>query len=124
MPWFRTLLWIGTIFLDDRTWYRKRIAFCNAHVATVEAFEFANKGKAKEYRGVSGEATGLLHTAKSNIRLDYVFMVFYVLLMINCSNHQMNLEQTLVLNNLLRFSIPLAARYGHFGPGRKSDHGA
>jgi len=110
MPWFRGLLWIGTILLIivlGMKSYRLR----SANVYTVEAFEFANKEKAKEIIE-EWKTAGLLHTAKSSILLDYVFMAFYVLLMINCSNHQMNLEHNLVLNNLLRFNIPLAVDTG------------
>jgi hypothetical protein len=110
MPWFRAFLWIGTIFLMIVLGI-KSYHLRSAQVATVEAFEFANED----------EATGIvqswvdrhvLYTAKSSIHLDYLFILFYVLLMINCSNHQMNLEQNVALNNLLRFSIPLAVGTG------------
>ena len=110
MPWFRVLLWIGTIFLMIVLGI-KSYHLRSAQVATVEAFEFANKDEAI---GIvqSWIDQEVLYTVKSSIRLDYLFIVFYVLLMINCSNHQMNVEQNLALNNLLRFSIPLAVDTG------------
>jgi hypothetical protein len=110
MPWFKALLWIGTIFLlvvlGIKSYHLR-----SAQVATVEAFEFANKDEAI---GIvqSWESRYVLYTAKSSIHLDFLFIAFYVLLMINCSNHQMNLEQNLALNNLLRLSIPLAVVTG------------
>src|SRR5688572_6051911 len=110
MPWFRTLLWIGTIFLMIVLGI-KSCQLRSAQVATVEAFEMAGKDEATEILR-SWTEKQVLHTVKSSIRLDYLFIVFYVLLMINCSNHQMNIEQNLALNNLLRFSIPLAVDTG------------
>jgi hypothetical protein len=110
MPWFRTLLWIGTIFLMIVLGI-KSYQLRSAQVATVEAFEMAGKDEATEILRSWTENQGL-YTVKSSIRLDYLFIVFYVLLMINCSNHQMNLEQNLALNNLLRFSILLAVNTG------------
>jgi len=110
MPWFRTLLWIGTIFLMIVLGV-KAYHLRSAQVATVEAFEMAGKDEASEILR-SWTEKEVLYTVKSSIRLDYLFIVFYVLLMINCSNHQMNLEQNLAMNNLLRFSIPLAVDTG------------
>ena len=110
MPWFRTLLWIGTIFLMIVLGI-KSYHLRSAQVATVEAFEMAGKDEATEILR-SWTEKQILYTVKSSIRLDYLFIVFYVLLMINCSNHQMNLEQNLALNSLLRFSIPLAIDTG------------
>jgi hypothetical protein len=48
----------------------------------------------------------------SSIKLDYLLIAFYVFLMINCSNHQMNKERNLILNNLLRFNIALSIDTG------------
>ncbi|HMG89319.1 MAG TPA: hypothetical protein VK589_04645 [Chryseolinea sp.] len=110
MPWFRGLLWIGTIILMvvlGMKCYHLR----SAQVATVEAFEFANKQEAPAIIR-SWEDKKVMYTVKSSIWLDYAFLVFYVLLMINCSNHQMNREQNRVLNNLLRLNIPLAVASG------------
>jgi hypothetical protein len=110
MAWFRALLWIGTIFLmivlGTKSYHLR-----SAQVATVEEFEMADKDEATKILRLWVEKQ-VLYTVKSSIRLDYLFIVFYVLLMINCSNHQMNLEQNLALNNLLRFSIPLAVDTG------------
>jgi len=110
MPWFRALLWIGTIFLLVVLGI-KSYHLWSAQVATVEAFEMADKDDATKILQ-SWTENQVLYTVKSSIHLDYIFIVFYVLLMINCSNHQMNLEQNLRLNNLLRFSIPLAVVTG------------
>ena len=110
MPWFRTLLWIGTISLMIMLGiksYRLR----SEQVATVEAFEMANRSEAEamlqSWNGASVE-----HNVITTIKLDYLFIAFYVLLMINCSNHQMNKERNLILNNLLRFNIALSIDTG------------
>jgi hypothetical protein len=110
MPWFRTLLWIGTISLAlvlGVESFRLR----SMHVATVEAFEMANHTEAREMVQSWSDAS-VKHTVITGIKLDYLFIVFYVLLMINCSNHQMNQERNLILNNLLRFNIALAVDTG------------
>jgi hypothetical protein len=106
MPWFRTLLWIGTISMIVIIGF-KTLHLRSVGVPTVEAFEFAGAEKAKEIVQSWVDAS-VKHTAVSSIKLDFLFIVCYVLLMINCSNHQMNKERNLVLNNLLRFNIALA----------------
>ena len=80
-------------------------------VATVEVFEFADKQDAKTIVEAWRDK-GVMYTVKSSILMDYAFLICYVLLMINCSNHQMNVERDLVLNNLLRLNIPLAVGTG------------
>lgn len=110
MPWFRTLLWIGTILVMIILGLKTR-HLRNAGVDTVVDFEFADEAKAKEMLH-SWEQAKVMHTVTSSIYVDYAFIVLYVLLMINCSNHQMNVEDSLVMNNLLRFNIPLALDTG------------
>ena len=110
MPWFRTLLWIGTISLM-LVLSAKSYRLVTLNVASVVAFEFASSSKAMEVLESWNEASAL-HTVISSIQLDYLFIAFYVLLMINCSNHQMNLEGNLILNNLLRLNIALASVTG------------
>ena len=110
MPWFRTLLWIGTISLMIALGvksYRLR----SAHVATVEAFEMSSRPEAEEIILSWGDPS-VKRTVITSIKLDYLFIAFYVLLMLNCSNHQMNLERNLILNNLLRFNIALSIDTG------------
>ena len=110
MPWFRTLLWIGTISLMI-VLGAKSFSLRSKQVYTVEAFEMASRSEAEtmlqSWNGVS-----VMHTVITSIKLDYLFIVFYVLLMINCSNHQMNRERNLILNNLLRFNIALSIDTG------------
>jgi len=110
MPWFRTLLWIGTISLMI-VLSAKSFRLVKLHVARVEAFEFASRTEAKQIVQSWKDAPAM-HTVTSSIWLDYLFIAFYVLLMINCSNHQMNLERNLILNNLLRLNIALAIDTG------------
>ena len=106
MPWFRRLLWIGTfilmIVLTIKSFHLR-----SANVPTIEAFELADRANAISIVQ-SWDDPVVKHIAVSSIKLDFLFIAFYVLLMINCSNHQMNKERNLVLNNLLRFNIALA----------------
>lgn len=110
MPWFRTFLWIGTIFLMIVLGSRM-FRLMEMEVATVECFEMSDR---MEGERILHEWTtmGAMDTVVNSIKIDFLFMVFYVLLMINCSNHQMNLEPNLVLNNLLRLNIVLAIVLG------------
>ena len=89
----------------------KSYRLVNLGVERVEAFEFASAAEAKDMVQ-SWEDASALRTVISSIKLDYLFIAFYVLLMINCSNHRMNLERNLILNNLLRFNIALAIDTG------------
>ena len=106
MPWFKTLLWIGTIVLVIVLGV-KTYRLSSMDVATVECFEMANRVKAEKILN-EWTQTGAIRVATNSIKIDFVFILFYVLLMINCSNHQMNLEPNLTLNNLLRLNIALA----------------
>ena len=110
MPWFRWLLWIGTFVLFF-TLGMKAYHLWSADTPTIECFEFSNKQDAADTVKL-WEQKNLMYTVKSSIWLDYAFLIFYVLLMINQSNHQMNVEKNLVLNSLLRLNIPLAAIAG------------
>ena len=110
MPWFRWLLWIGTITLF-LTLGMKAYHLWSARTPTVECFEFSNKQDAID-TVMLWDQKNVMYTVKSSIWLDYAFLVCYVLLMINLSNHQMNLEKNLFLNSLLRLNIPLAAVTG------------
>jgi hypothetical protein len=74
-------------------------------------FEFADEATARNMLQ-SWEQAKVMHTVISSINVDYVFILFYVLLMINVSNHQMNVEPGLMLNNFLRLNIPLAIDTG------------
>jgi len=106
MPWFRTFLWIGTIFLMI-VLGAKSFSLKSKQVSTVEAFEMASRSEAvamlQSWKDVS-----VTHIVVTSIKLDYLFVAFYVLLMLNCSSHQMNKERNLILNNLLRFNIALS----------------
>ena len=106
MPWFRRLLWIGT-FLLMIVLTIKSFHLRSANAPTVEAFEVADRADATAIVQ-SWKDPLIKHTAVSSIKLDFLFIACYVLLMINCSNHQMNKERNLVLNNLLRLNIALA----------------
>jgi hypothetical protein len=110
MPWFRTLLWIGTISLMI-VLSIKSFRLRSANVPSVEAFEMSDHTEAKEILQSWSDAS-VKHIVTTSIKLDYLFIVFYVLLMINCSNRQMNIERNLILNNLLRFNIALAIDTG------------
>ena|GEM_PF-4420234 len=110
MPWFRTLLWIGTISLMI-VLSVKSFRLRSTHVSTVEAFEMADQTEAKEILQSWNDAS-VEHSVINSIKLDYLFIGFYVLLMINYSNHQMNKERNLILNNLLRFNIALSIDTG------------
>lgn len=110
MPWFKTLLWVGSISLMV-VLSIKSFRLRWAHVATVVAFEMAGRTEAKEILQSWNDAS-VKHIVITSIKLDYLFIVFYVLLMINCSNRQMNMERNLILNNLLRFNIALAIDTG------------
>jgi len=110
MPWFRTLLWIGTISLMI-VLVVKSFNLRSKNVPTVEAFEMASRSEAEAILQ-SWNDVSVMHTVTSSIKLDYLFIAFYVLLMLNCSNHQMNKERNLILNNLLRFNIALSIDTG------------
>ncbi|MEE1944676.1 hypothetical protein VRU48_06125 [Pedobacter sp. KR3-3] len=58
-----------------------------------------------------GEGT-LLDIAKQNVRLDYLFIVVYVILLMALANSLMQLEKSVWLNNLLRFNLFLAPLTG------------
>ena len=110
MPWFRTFLWIGTISLMI-VLGAKSFSLRSKQVDTVEAFEMANYAEAKKILQSWNDAA-VKHTVTNSIKLDYLFITFYVLLMLNCSSHQMNKERNLILNNLLRFNIALSIDTG------------
>ena len=110
MPWFRTFLWIGTISLMIMLGV-KSFRLRSENIATVETFEMASRPEAEAILQ-SWDNSSVKHIVVTSIKLDYLFIAFYVLLMINCSNHQMNKERNLILNNLLRFNIALAIDTG------------
>ena len=110
MPWFRTFLWIGTIFLMI-VLGAKSFSLRSKQVSTVEAFEMASRSEAVAMLQ-SWKDASVTHIVVTSIKLDYLFVAFYVLLMLNCSNHQMNKERNLILNNLLRFNIALSIDTG------------
>ena len=110
MPWFRIFLWIGTISLMIILGV-KSFRLRSENVATVEAFEMASRSEAESILQ-AWDNSSVKHMVVTSIKLDYLFIAFYVLLMINCSNHQMNKERNLILNNLLRFNIALSIDTG------------
>ena len=110
MPWFKTFLWIGTISLMIVLGV-KSFSLRSEHVATVEEFEMASRSEAEAILQ-SWNDISVMRTVITSIKLDYLFLAFYVLLMINCSNHQMNKERNLILNNLLRLNIALSIGTG------------
>ena len=105
MPWFRNLLWFATmamiVILYIKSWPLQEHCFWFLELDETKAKAIYDSWSAEQ-----------LKRAQAIITLDNIFIVFYVLLMINCSNYQMNLESNLLLNNLLRASMPLSVVAG------------
>ncbi|HEY5747156.1 MAG TPA: hypothetical protein VIU12_13830 [Chryseolinea sp.] len=110
MPWFRVILWIGSVSLAILL-YQKSDNFRKADLPTISEFEFARRDAAAIIH-FSWRENSLLNTVREITIYDFIFILFYVLLIMNCSSKRMNLERNLILNNLLRFNIALAVVTG------------
>lgn len=79
----------------------------------IVSLELANDGATgknmlKQWQDRSyGDGT-LLEVARQNVRLDYLFIVVYVCLLITLANAQMQREKAMPLNALLRLNLFLA----------------
>jgi len=102
----RTILWIGFVVLVV-FFNVQHLKFKDAGVSDIEDYEYAASSDALQILE-SWEKAGLVKNVKVTIYYNFVFMVFYLLLMIGCSNDQVTLERNIVLNSLLRVNIGLA----------------
>lgn len=106
MRWFRVFIWIGMIaiggymisssidFADDHTMDDSRTSI-HLLVPFEPGFVHLNFG----------------YTQHPPM-LEVMFTLFYVLVLINTSNNEMNSQRRLFLNNLLRFNILLSVFAG------------
>jgi hypothetical protein len=118
MPWVRILLWVGLLTLAGALYYKSvNLTTPPAFIPDDPLFEdHFDQDKyilnLNTYQKFNKASIAMREEVETINFLYFIFIGVYVLLIINCSSNQMNLQQNLVMNNLLRFNIVLAIIVG------------
>jgi hypothetical protein len=119
MPWFRILLWVGSLTLAGLLYYKsvnvKKLpppVLPGDQFAPGQLDTYKYLQSMKTYQEYSTNVAAINEESRSISQLYFIFIAAYVLLIINCSSNQMNLQYNLTMNNLLRFNIVLAVIVG------------
>ena len=110
MKLLRIVIWIG--FLLCVVAMQLQVAkLMHASNYGIVAFEFAKQTHIENIL-TQWNTGNVLPIAKSNMAIDFVFIVFYVALVIMLSYRQMQREKWYVLNSLLRLNFLLIVLAG------------
>ncbi|WP_214226116.1 hypothetical protein [Pedobacter sp. B4-66] len=104
----KTLLWIIFIIVVSILGFQDHILIKNSNYGIVH-LELANTELGvqilKEWHQCHYGELMLLDVARNHTRLDFLFIFTYVSLIISMSNWQMQREQRMLFNELLRFNL-------------------